>query len=41
MKIKTATTTIIKCESKYYPMSEGKTCTAESNFLFNHYDQEA
>ena len=34
MEIKT-TTTITKCESKYYPMSKGKTCTAEPNLLFN------
>ena len=34
MEIKT-TTTITKCESKYYPVSKGKTCTAEPNLLFN------
>ena len=34
MKIRTAITTIIKCELKYFPMSKGKT------FYFNHHDQE-
>ena len=34
MKMKTATTTIIKCGLKYFAMSKGKT------FRFNHHDQE-
>ena len=31
MKIKTTTTTGLKNELKYSPMSEGNTCIAESN----------
>ena len=31
MEIKTTTTTVIKNELKYSPMSEGNTCTLEPN----------
>ena len=35
------TTTITKCESKYYPMSKGKTCSrAESSLQSSYHDQE-
>ena len=35
IKIKTTTATIIKCESKYSPMSKGNTSIAESNLEIN------
>ena len=31
IETKTTTTTELKNELKYFPMSEGKTCTAEAN----------
>ena len=31
IKIKTTAITVIKCESKQYPMSEGNTCIPEPN----------
>ena len=36
MKIKTTTAAVIKCDSKYSPMSEGNTCLAERNLNIDY-----